>query len=225
MFQRDYILRMIEQFVKVLAKILFNKEAKNYSTALDEIRQSYHSVFGIDKELISISSAEEIVTLLKLQGRAEPKVFIMLAEFLKEEADLHKELKDISPGEVDKIYCKALSLFYEAVLPNSDFHTTENFEKIDYIINAFESHSNQPGLVINTFRYFELTGEFAKAENLLFDLINLSPEFAVYEGENFFDRLKDKSDDELRNGNFSREEIEQGLSEFRERINKLPSDG
>jgi len=86
MFQRDYILRMIEQFVKVLAKILFNKEAKNYSTALDEIQQSYHGIFGIDKELISISSAEEIVSLLKLQGKSEPKVFIMLAEFLKEEA-------------------------------------------------------------------------------------------------------------------------------------------
>lgn len=224
MFQRDYILRMIEQFVKVLAKILFNKEAKNYSTALDEIRQSYHSVFGIDKELISISSAEEIVSLLKLQGKSEPKVFIMLAEFLKEEADLHKVLKDISPSEVDKIYCKALSLFYEAVLPNSDFQTTENFEKIDYLINAIESRSKQRGLVVKTFRYFELKGEYAKAENLLFELIDLSPTFAVSEGEKFYNRLKEETDEELLKGNFSREEIEQGLSEFKTRIKNVKND-
>jgi len=133
-------------------------------------------------------------------------------------------LKDISPSEVDKIYCKALSLFYEAVIPNSDFQTTENFVKINYLINAIESRSKQPGLVIKAFHYYVLKGEFAKAENLLFDLIDLSPTFAVFEGEKFYNRLKEETDEELLKGNFSRDEIEQGLYEFKTRIKNVKND-
>ncbi len=219
MFQKDYILRMIEQFVKVIAKVLFNKESKNYGTALEEIQENYLTVFGIDKELILASSAEDIISLLKLRGGAKPEVILMLAEFLKEEANLHKEVNQLQHEEIDKINCKALSLFYEVVLNDSKYQTKEHYEKIDSLIKAAERFCRQPDLMVKTILYFELKGEYDEAENILFELIGLSAAAAAKEGENFYDRLKSRSDEELAKGNFSRDEVEQGLSEFKARLN------
>ena len=221
MFERDYILRMIEQFVKVIAKVLLNKETGNYDSALDEIRQGYTGIFGIDKELIAVSSAEEIITLLKLRGKDKPKVFLMLAEFLKEEAEIHKSTDDLSKDQIDSTYCKSLSLYLEAVQNNHEFQTEENYKKISELIKETEGIHRLPGLSIKLLHYFELQGEYGKAENILFELIESSPSQAPGEGEKFFSRLKLKSDEELLKGNFSREEIEQGLIEFNLRIEKL----
>ena len=105
----------------------------------------------------------------------------------------------------------------EAVLNNNEFQTEENYEKIDHLIKETEIKAKSIRLTINLFRYFDLKGEYDKAENLLFDLIEISPAFAAAEGEKFFSRLKLKSDEELLKGNFSREEIEQGRVELEKR--------
>ena len=221
MFQRDFILRMIEQFVKVIAKVLLNKEAGNYDSALDEIQKSYSGIFGIDKELISVSSAEEIISLLKLRGKDKPKVFLMLAEFLKEEAEIHKSIGDVSKDKIDDTNCKSLSLYLEAVLNSDEVQSDENYEKINALLKETEGIRMMPGLSIKVLRYFELIGEYDKAENVLFELIESSPSQAALEGERLFRSLNSKSDEDLLKGNFSREEIEQGRTELDKRIKNV----
>lgn len=60
------------------------------------------------------------------------------------------------------------------------------------------------------------SGDYNKAENLIFNELenNNSPE--VYEiAVNFYNSLLEKSDEELNNSNFKREEIYQGLNDIK----------
>ena len=218
MFQRDYILRMMEQFTKVLAKVLFNKQTKNYEAAHDEIRKSYRTIFGIDEVIIYASSAEEIVELLKLRGKNDPKVYIILAELLREEADLFRE-SGLAKEEYAIVCQKALSLYFEAILDNPMFQTKEYFEKINFILDELKNYHINFQVLFKTMKYFELTGKYSQAENVLFDLVELNPIAARNEGIKFYERLQLLSDEKLEAGNYSREEISQGQRDFNERLN------
>ena len=66
MIKQDYIMRLIEQLVKFLVKVLFNKKAGNYGEALQNIDKAFSGILGLDSKLIDISSAEDIISLLKL---------------------------------------------------------------------------------------------------------------------------------------------------------------
>lgn len=218
MFQRDYILRMMEQFTKVLAKVLFNKQTKNYEAAHDEIRKSYRTIFGIDEVIIYASSAEEIVELLKLRGKNDPKVYIILAELLREEADLFRE-SGLAKEESAIVYQKAIALYFEALLDNPAFQTNEYFEKVNFILDELKNYHVSFPVLFKTMKYFELTGKYSQAENVLFDLVELNPVAARNEGIKFYERLQLLSDEKLEAGNYSREEISQGQRDFNERLN------
>ena len=88
MYQRDYILRLIEQFTRVLAKIIFNKEAENFDACFPVIKSAYASFTGMDGELIRALDEEQLIELLGT-GDAPPvdKLFV-IAELLREESEI-----------------------------------------------------------------------------------------------------------------------------------------
>lgn len=209
---------MIEQLTKVLTKVLFNKENQNYEAAHDEIRKSYRTIFGIDEVIIYASSAEEIVELLKLRGKNDPKVYIILAELLREEADLFRE-SGLAKEEYARVYQKALSLYLEALLDNPVFQTKEYLEKINFILDELKNYHVSFQVLFKTMKYYELIGKYSQAENVLFDLVELNPVAARNEGLKFYERLQLLSDERLETGDYSREEITQGLRDFNEQLN------
>src|SRR5579875_4146136 len=67
-------------------------------------------------------------------------------------------------------------------------------------------------------QYYENTGKFAKAEDVLFDTLNThTPDKVVVQhGIAFYTRLRKKSDATLSGGNLSRVEVEEGLAKLKE---------
>lgn len=62
-------------------------------------------------------------------------------------------------------------------------------------------------------------GEYNKAENILFEEINRNSSKDIYEiALDFYNLLLEKSDKELEEGNFSREEIYQGLQDLKNSV-------
>ncbi|MDI6803241.1 MAG: DUF6483 family protein [Bacteroidota bacterium] len=114
MLQRDYIMRMIEQLNKVLSKILFNKEVKQFENALGEIQTSGENFLGFKWKMIEQLSDQDIIALLKIGGELNVGKTIVIASLLKEEADILELL-----GKEDKswrTYLKAFSLFVEILM-------------------------------------------------------------------------------------------------------------
>jgi hypothetical protein len=61
-----------------------------------------------------------------------------------------------------------------------------------------------------------LAGKYNEAENILFDELSKNPSMDLINiGSNFYDMLLLKSDEELSEGNFSKEEIFQGLEDIK----------
>lgn len=60
-------------------------------------------------------------------------------------------------------------------------------------------------------------GEYNKAENILFEAIDKNNSQEIYQvAINFYNLLLEKSDEELEKGNFSREEVYQGLEDIKD---------
>ena len=66
MILQDYIMRMIAQLVKVLAKILFNKETGDFRAADKEIESAFLNITGLDYFLLKTLSDTDIISLLNV---------------------------------------------------------------------------------------------------------------------------------------------------------------
>lgn len=107
-------MRMIEQLNKVLAKILFNKELKQYDDAILEIQKSGEKFLGFDWKIIEQFSDQDIVDLLKIGGELNIGKTIVAASLLKEEADILEVLG--KEDESWRAYLKAFSLYVEILM-------------------------------------------------------------------------------------------------------------
>ena len=87
------------------------------------------------------------------------------------------------------------------------------------IINLDEADSSDYIRIL--LKSLVLKHEYNKAENILFEEIKKNKSEKIYKIVlDFYDLLMDQSDDKLKNGNFSREEIFQGLKDVNIIFNK-----
>ena len=112
---------MIEQLVKVLSKILFNKETGDYESAIKTTDNALKSIVGIDFKLIDKLSAGDIKLLFEMakDNSTIGIKCIVTAKLIKEKADILK-LKDNNFLKRISDYQKALDLFLDGTLSNKN---------------------------------------------------------------------------------------------------------
>jgi hypothetical protein len=117
MIQKDYILRMLEQLGKILAKVILNKTAQNHESAITEIETAFINLLGLDPGLLDKLSAQSIAELL---GILKDKPMgclkcLVAARLLKTKTDV---LSEINPNTVNVLsdYLKALNLYLDGLL-------------------------------------------------------------------------------------------------------------
>lgn len=204
-------MRMIETLTTVIAKVLLKKEIKDYTGAEEEIMNAAKSIAGIDLNLIKILSAEDIIDLMKTSDTFAGRCLIS-AELLKEYGDI---LSDKGKAEDSiNVYMKSLWLYLEVII-SKELPTPEDYyERTDFLITNLAMLNFPVQLKLKMFEYYEFTGRYSKAEDILFELIESDFNNIHNIGKQFYRNLSLKTDDELTNGNFSREEIEDGLEEI-----------
>ena len=221
MIRQDYIMRMIEQMVKVLAKILFNKEAGNYNAAINDIDAAFNSITGLDYNMINDLSANDIISILKMSkdDAAVSIKCIVIAKLLKEKTDIAKLNSDENSRLVYN-YQKSISLYLEGILNNKNVEVdlSEYYSDVKEIVKILEDEIPQ-NTRYRLFKFYELIGEYDKAENELFRLKGLNYPNIVEEGILFFRNLEKLSEVDLMKGNLSKEEVKRGLADFTKVIN------
>jgi hypothetical protein len=92
-------------------------------------------------------------------------------------------------------------------------------EKKSEVVNLYEISS--ANLLSGMLKRLVSEGEYNKAENLLFKELNEDSSEEMYSiALDFYGLLQGKTDEELRKGDFSREEIAQGLEEIEKVIER-----
>ena len=219
MIQRDYVLRLIEQFFQALRKALHAQEEKDYSGALETLRKAYRSFLGADADLGDSQSADDLLASMR-DGLLGPEQIAMAAKLLKEEADIRESLDD--PDRALVCRRKALRLYLEVFCGPGAPRLESFFGEIGQLAEML----TVDGVSLDSARllplYWERVGRFDEAEDALFNAARSAPAGdGLWEiGSGFYERLRGLDDRELEEGGLPRDEVEDGAREWRTILEK-----
>ena len=92
MIQKDYILRLIEEAAKVLAKALKLKNDGDYEQAKQILDEAYNDILKIDKNAALFVSNNEFIAYLTNGLQLEPGKIEILANFFTEDASIEENI-------------------------------------------------------------------------------------------------------------------------------------
>ncbi len=213
MLQKDYIMRLIQQLTRVLLKILFNVENKNFDAAQKEVDRAYAGLTGIDATMINSMSAEDIILLLSRGKKFEAEKCMMIAKLLKAEGDILDASQRTAAGAIEK-YHKSLNLFLELYALQDELLIKNFLDDLPVLINKTSGSLFDPGTKYKILCYYEHAGQYDKAENILFELAEINYPGIVEQGHEFYKRLLQKNNEDLIDGNLPREELLRGMKDL-----------
>jgi tetratricopeptide (TPR) repeat protein len=211
MTQRDYILRVAEQFGRALAQVIYQRENEDYQGAHDFIDEQLRQMLGMGAGFVHTAPEETLLAMLTSMGALDIEKCWLLATLLKADG----EIFEAQENENDSYYCylKALNLFLAALTSDQEAHRLDPIPEVEGLLYKLSSYELPTRTKTLLFRYFEQTGSFANAENTLYELLDADPENSeiIESGKAFYRRLLRLSDARLAEGSLTRDEVEDGL--------------
>ncbi|RPH36106.1 hypothetical protein EHM92_05075 [bacterium] len=212
MIERDYFMRMINILTQMIARTLFLKNKKDFPTALLDIQTTGKTLLGIDGALARRLSPSQIMQLFGSDLTvAVPKSYVAAILF-KEEADVRALM-----GEEEdslQLYERSLTLLLDVLEWANEPVEPNHVQVIDEVLRKLKGYSLPVDLLDKQLGFHERMGQYDKAENLLYDILDVKPEYKA-EGMLFYKRLLEKKDEELEQGGLPRSEVIEGMEELR----------
>jgi hypothetical protein len=220
MLRNDYLMRLIEQFTRAIALISGFKKARDYKKALSEIQDTVQQIFGVDAEFINTVPEEDLLILLKVDGKIDPDRAVMIAALQGIMGEIYEARND--PDSRYFAYLKSLTLYLEVFIHDGDTVLSEYLSEIEPLIGKLADYELPYPTKLRLWRYYEKTGNYSKAEDWLYELMDdvECESDLVSRGVSFYEHLLTKDDPALAAGNLPREEVEEGLTRLR-RLNPI----
>jgi Family of unknown function (DUF6483) len=221
MIRRDYILKMIQEFVEALARIRALRKARELGEASALTEEEFKRITGIDSQsLLKLSETELLARLIETEPlHAVREKTFFLTTLLKEAGDI--AAAEGRTEESRACYLKGLHLLLGSLARGDAFEQPEFVPKVDLFVEALDEVPTQTSALL--MEHYERTGQFGKAEDALFAIFDrdVNNEFVLNFGIAFYERLLGRMDTELDEGNLPRAEVESGLEELRTRKLKV----
>lgn len=220
MTQHDYILRIAEDIGRVLAQVLFHQQKQDYQGAHAFIDEQFRQILGMGAGFIHSAPEETLLAMLSSFGHLDIERCWLLATLLKADGEVF-EAQD-NENESYYSYLKALDLYLTALVGDGELRPLDAVPEVEgllYKLSAFELPNRTKKLL---FSYFEQTGSFSNAEDMLFELLESAPDDATLmtQGRDFYLRLLRLNDAKLAMANFSRDGAEDGLVKLMQMDNR-----
>ncbi len=212
MSQRDYILRIAQEFGRALAQVLYNREIKDYTAAHALIDEQCKQIFGMGIGFIRSIPEDTLLSMLTSFDTLDTEKCWLLAILLKAEGDIYEDQGNASESYYS--YIRSLNLFLEVLLLGTTSSGRSIVPEIEDLLSRLSDYDLPIRTKLLLFRYFDHAHEYARAEGLLFEMLEEGDTEGdiLDRGIGFFQRLSRKNDAELKTGNFSREKVEEGLA-------------
>jgi hypothetical protein len=212
MIRRDFVLRSIQQMTQVLARVLHLKDRQEYEQALREVGQGLREFGGAEPGGAPARSLEDWIALCRKHPDSAGGLMLAVADLLTEQGELF--LRDQRVAESAQARALGLGLLIEALLKEECFVTVALVAKVDTLIEQCRASRLPSDVVRRLVAYHEARGQFANAEDALYDWLETGDVEAPAEGLLFYERITALSDASLANGGFSRPEVGQGLLDW-----------
>jgi hypothetical protein len=138
MSQRDYILRITEEFGSVLAQILYDKQFKDYAAAHKLIDEQSKQIFGMGIGFMQSIPEETLLSMLTSFDKLDTEKCWLLALLLKAEGDIYEEQGHAS----ESYYCnvRSLDLFLEVLLLDRASGEKSIIPEIDELLDRLRDY-------------------------------------------------------------------------------------
>ncbi|OAS17538.1 DUF6483 family protein [Paenibacillus oryzisoli] len=222
MFRRDYLMRQIEQLTVVLHRILFNKEHIPIEDAQRQLDEVSRHLLGLNIRSLQSLSSKDILELLSYQGSIDTAKALVISDMFVGQGNLL--LQHEEDGEAYWAYLKSLDLLLHVSL--SDEVEPEDEVNQEIALRLVQSLELLKGWRIPEeiqkllFLHYEKQGNYAKVEDVLFHYMEDHPEKSeiLERGLIFYEKLLGAQDEQLKAGNFSREEVLEGLTIMKQKM-------
>jgi hypothetical protein len=219
MIRRDFILRMIEEWGRALAQIRALRQGGRQEAARQAVDAECEKLAALGVSgIIGLSDTELLARVS--EGRLAQTVHLRtlaVVTLLREAGEIADA--EERPEEAREIYLKALRLLLEVLSQEDPAGFPEFVPGVEAIVTALQAKPLPAQTLALLMRHYEATGQFAKAEDALFSLLDgvgADPAVVGF-GRAFYERTLRRSDASLMAGNLPRGEAEQGLNELKER--------
>jgi hypothetical protein len=207
-------MRQIGQLALALHQILFHKEHKQFDEAERLLDEACRHILGLNLHSLQALATADILKLLTYNETTDTGKALVLADLLKEEAELQHAAGDQNEAYICRV--KALDLL---LVLNQDYRdgdellNKEIVTRLDDMLFRLGRLDLPVSVKQKLLLYYETSGAYAKVEDLLFHLLEDEPDRPETrkQGISFYQRLLGMEEAELKQGNFSLEEAQEGL--------------
>ena len=212
----DYVRRLIAEMGRAWARIVALIRARRMPEARAAVEQALPQLLGLSVDAARTLAPHELVARLMIgEAPAEGRdKCVALAALLKALGEIATAEGDADAGAED--YRKALEVLL-TVLAHSPGYTPPNYApSVDELAETLAMYQLPLGTNQLLMGYYEQIGAYARAEDALFEMLDVSPGNVetLDIGRAFYTRLLQHSDERLAAGDLTRREVEAGLSEL-----------
>ena len=216
MVNKDYLMRQIELFTRRLTILLGLRQYNKFEEALIYVDDLYLQMLGMTSHFVNSLSENMLLEMISPLGVLNADKCLWLAVLLKAEGDIYNDQRQETKSYYR--YLKSLFLFLSAFSFEKTLRDTQLGTELVTLLDKLEQYELPLPTSKQLFVYYELNGQYDKAEDTLFEMLDrgdieqVERERLAEDGKAFFERLLRKSDADLLAGNFSHGEVEEGLA-------------
>ncbi|HLK59170.1 MAG TPA: DUF6483 family protein [Chthonomonadaceae bacterium] len=212
MLRKGFVEIQIEMLGTMLAKILFPKSHADYAAASLAIRQASQHETGLDIFVLASLTDDSLRAQFTGSSGLDAGSCLVIGCLMQEQADICR--LQGQPEREAILERKALFLLLTAMLHEARFHTPEYKERIESLLSHVAYQELAASEQHLLFRYHELQGNYARAEDVLFALReNAYPRWDE-EAHAFYRHLLACPDEALIAGGLTREEVIETMAEL-----------
>ena len=221
MYQRDYLVRMIQEMTTLIGRALGLKQEKEKQDILQEWEDLLDRRFRMTGPLADTLSVEAIIQLFDRHGRIQADELQAFSIILFERAEL---IRDIQLSQKDRETCeaeyiqrviKSYELLLEAMLHGSDRRMLPVDKHIRHAAQLLKPYKLPATLYERLWRWHDQEGRYAEAENACYDWMNDEPDPTRRQQVlAWYQQLLLHTDQALEEGGLSREEVHEALEEW-----------
>lgn len=219
MIRRDYILRMVEEFVQALARIRALKKDQQLNEAFLLTEEEFKRITGLDlNALLKLSETELLARLIQSDSmHAVREKMFFLTTLLMETGNI--VVAEGREHEGRACYLKGLHLLLDSLARGDSLEQPEFVPKVELFVAALAQEELPMSTNALLMEHYERTAQYGKAEDAFYAILDADPKnpAAVDFGISFYERLLGREDSHLEEGNLPRAEVEAGLEGLRRR--------
>jgi hypothetical protein len=211
MLTEDYIIRMISTVLTALTRIMGLKTTGQYQEAQALIDQTLEELFGMRADLLKRLDDQTLFASLTVQNRPDAGRMQVAGRLFQEEGEIQAAQGNSQGAFWSRV--RALSFSLEASF-NGEVGEAVLGETIASLVDALHGFDLPADTEYSLFCYYEETGSYQQADNAL-KVLEGNPqekEEVLKERSAFYNRLLEKSDEELLKGGVTRLQVVQALN-------------